>query len=224
MEKYCLNCGKKLVKGQTKYCCNTCQHDFQYKQYIKAWKKGEKTGVVGTGLSKTIRRYMLEKTNYCCEQCGWNKINPFSGKSPLQVHHIDGNYLNNKEENLKVLCPNCHSLTATYKSMNKDSARDRTKYTGRKKIINRCIDCGKEIYQGSIRCHECDGKHRRIPLDQMPVTREELKQLIRTKPFTQIAKDYNVSDNAIRKWCDKFNLPRKKTEINKMSDEDWQKV
>ena len=224
MEKYCLNCGKLLNKRQTKYCSNTCQKQYEYKQYIQAWKKGEKTGVVGTGISKTIRRYLLEKHNYCCEQCGWNKINPFSGKSPLEIHHIDGDYLNNQEENLKVLCPNCHSLTDTYKSMNKDSVRNREGYLGRKKIINKCIDCGKEILSGSIRCHECEGKHRQISLEDMPVTREELKQLIRTMPFIKIAQQYSVSDNAIRKWCDKFNLPRKKTDIKKMSDEEWQKI
>ena len=224
MKKFCLNCNKELVKGQTKYCSNSCQKQYEYKQYIQDWKNGKKTGVVGTGISKTIRRYLLEKNNFCCEKCGWGQINPFSGKSPLEIHHKDGDYTNNKEENLEVLCPNCHSLTDTYKNMNKDSVRDRTGYTGRKKIINKCIDCGKEIHQGSIRCHECESKHRMIPLDQMPVTREELKQLIRTLPFTKIAEKYDVSDNAIRKWCDKFNLPRKKTEINKMSDQDWQKV
>ena len=224
MEKYCLNCKKILTKGQTKYCSNTCQRQYQYKKYIQAWKKGEKTGVVGTGISRTIRRYLLEKHNYCCEECGWNKINPFSGNSPLEIHHIDGNYLNNKESNLKVLCPNCHSLTDTYKSMNEDSVRDRERYTGRKKIINICIDCGKEILSGSTRCHECEAKRRQIPIEQMPITREELKQLIRTIPFTKIAEQYNVTDNAIRKWCDKFALPRKKTEINKISDEEWQKI
>ena len=43
----------------------------------------------------------------------------------------------------------------------------------------------------------------------MPITREELKELIRNKPFTQIGAKFGVSDNAIRKWCDKFDLPRK---------------
>ena len=58
----------------------------------------------------------------------------------------------------------------------------------------------------------------------MPITREELKKLIRTQPFTQIAKQYQVTDNAIKKWCDKFNLPRTKKEIKTYSDEDWKNI
>ena len=55
-------------------------------------------------------------------------------------------------------------------------------------------------------------------------SRKELKQLIRTKPFTQIGKMYGVSDNAIRKWCDFEKLPRKKNEINKYTDEEWELI
>lgn len=55
-------------------------------------------------------------------------------------------------------------------------------------------------------------------------SREELKLLIRTKSFLQIGKDYKVSDNAIRKWCDFYNLPRHKRKIEKISDEDWKLV
>lgn len=55
--------------------------------------------------------------------------------------------------------------------------------------------------------------------------RQTLKKLIRTIPFTTIGKMYgNVSDNAIRKWCDFENLPRKKNIINSYSDEEWEKL
>jgi len=43
---------------------------------------------------------MLKKADYKCEICGWGEINPFTGKVPLEIHHIDGNYKNNVEENL----------------------------------------------------------------------------------------------------------------------------
>ena len=58
----------------------------------------------------------------------------------------------------------------------------------------------------------------------MPVSREQLKGLIRNKSFTQIGRDFGVSDNAIRKWCEKFDLPRKKSEISQYSNEEWEKL
>ena len=58
----------------------------------------------------------------------------------------------------------------------------------------------------------------------MEISREELKSLIRTTPFTQIGKKYHVTDNAIKKWCDKYNLPRKRCDIKKYSDEEWSKL
>jgi predicted HNH restriction endonuclease len=48
----------------------------------------------------------------------------------LEIEHIDGNFENNAEENLELLCPNCHSLTSTYKGANKGSGRkERKKYS-----------------------------------------------------------------------------------------------
>lgn len=55
-------------------------------------------------------------------------------------------------------------------------------------------------------------------------SREELKLLIRNYPFLQIGRKYGVSDNAIRKWCLKYNLPNKVSEILLISDEDWENI
>lgn len=52
-------------------------------------------------------------------------------------------------------------------------------------------------------------------------SRDELKQLIRTTPFVKIGKQFGVSDNAIRKWCDFYNLPRRICDIKKYTDEEW---
>ena len=51
-------------------------------------------------------------------ECGWSKVNPFTKKIPIELEHIDGNSENNSLDNLKLLCPACHSLTATYKGAN----------------------------------------------------------------------------------------------------------
>lgn len=88
-----------------------------------------------------------------------------------------------------------------------------------------CVDCGKEISFHAKRCDTCEKKRREIEFQQRhPISREELKDLIRQKPFTEIGKMYKVSDNTIRKWCDKFNLPRKSREIKSYSDEEWDKI
>ena len=56
------------------------------------------------------------------------------------------------------------------------------------------------------------------------ISREELKMLIRTQPFTEIGKSFGVTDNAVRKWCKNYKLPSTKREINAYLDEDWSKV
>ena len=129
-ENYCLNCGTS-IPGRNKYCSNQCQQDFQYKDYIQKWKNGEVDGLSGEyQLSHYIKRYLFEKHHNKCSKCGWGEINQFTGNIPLEVHHKDGDYTNNDENNLDLLCPNCHALTATYKAANKGNGRkDRKKYT-----------------------------------------------------------------------------------------------
>ena len=120
MKSYqCLNCGKDCAVSHqkfNKYCSVKCQKEFEYKQFITEWKAGKQV----TG-SKRIRRYVLEKYNNTCCECG---IDSWRGKLlTLEVEHIDGDSLNNNEENLILLCPNCHSQTPTYKSKNRGKGR-----------------------------------------------------------------------------------------------------
>ena len=125
---YCLNCGKE-IKLNRKFCDTKCQQEYIFKEYIKSWKDGKINGLSGEyNLSKRIRRFLFEKNNYRCEKCGWGEKNIYTNTIPLEIHHIDGDYTNNKEENLQVLCPNCHSLTETHKSHNKKGRKGRKKY------------------------------------------------------------------------------------------------
>lgn len=128
-EKKCFNCGGELLDRHIKFCCNNCQTEYNMKEYIARWKNGEEEGMKGEyGVSNYIRRYLFEKNGNKCEKCGWGETNEYTGKIPLEVHHIDGDYKNNKEENLQLLCPNCHSLTETFKSHNKEGRKARKKY------------------------------------------------------------------------------------------------
>lgn len=129
--KKCFNCGKPIGKRNSNYCSKECRQEFVYNKSVKEWKEHKIDGGEIDGSPKTfVRRYILEKHNYCCEQCGFNKKNKYTGNSILQLHHKDGDCKNNNEENLELLCPNCHALTENFGSRNKNSTRvdRRTKY------------------------------------------------------------------------------------------------
>ena len=85
-----------------------------------------------------------------------------------------------------------------------------------------CQYCGEEVSKRQNTCVTCANQQKRIIADRP--SREELKMLIRTLPFTQIGKKYNISDNAIRKWCITYNLPKTKKEINSYSDKEWENI
>ena len=121
---YCLFCGSVLPPTAKKYCGSDCKTEYEYDQYIKRWKAGLETGMKGKGgISVRIRKYLFRKySNKCCK-CHWGEINPYTNKIPLEVHHIDGDYKNNIENNLELLCPNCHSLTESFKGSNVGNGR-----------------------------------------------------------------------------------------------------
>lgn len=169
-----------------------------------------------TADQSTLRKWYLKGhyTEYQCFICGQE---PIWQDKPLTLilDHINGVNNDDRLENLRWVCPNCNIQLPTTGRTN--STKSAKKYY--------CIDCGKEVSSYTVkRCQDCASKHRTIPLEDMPVSREELKNLIRTKPFTQIGVMFSVTDNAIRKWCNKFNLPRKASEIKQYSDEEWSKI
>lgn len=87
--------------------------------------------------------------------------------------------------------------------------------------INTCPSCGKIISKESSHCKQCSSFSQRKV--ERP-NRETLKNEIRNCSFLSLSKKYNVSDNAIRKWCEKYNLPYKKSIIKTISNEDWDKI
>lgn len=52
-----------------------------------------------------------------CELCGWAEMSP-DGRIPVELDHINGDRYDNRIGNLRILCPNCHSLQATHRGMN----------------------------------------------------------------------------------------------------------
>lgn len=93
-------------------------------------------GVTTKAISSHIKRYMFKKYGDACSLCGWNKVHSITKKVPLEIDHIDGNSENNAEPNLRLICPNCHSLSENYKALNKGKGR---KWRMDKYVKNRVI-------------------------------------------------------------------------------------
>ena len=120
----CLHCGVEIeYYGSTKrkYCNHGCKYGAQHDAYIVRWLAGEVSGHrkgPTAQISTHIRKWLFKQHNNSCQNCGWGEINPHTGRIPLHVHHVDGNWKNNRPENLELLCPNCHSLTDNFGSRN----------------------------------------------------------------------------------------------------------
>lgn len=124
-----------------------------------------------------------------CSECGqgptWN-----NRPLVLQLDHIDGNKCNNLKENLRILCPNCHTQTETHS--NKRNRRS-----------NNYCECGIIISQGSKRCRPCSNKiinasrAGSCTVKFPPI--EELKEMVLTHGFLKSSRIIGCSDNGIRK-------------------------
>lgn len=122
----CRFCNTQLHIRYSQYCNNQCQADYNYRKYITEWKSGLVNGNRGKksiNISGHVIKYIKLKYDGQCARCGWAEVNQFSQSSPLEINHIDGNAQNTVEENLILLCPNCHSLTNTHKNLNKGRGR-----------------------------------------------------------------------------------------------------
>lgn len=181
----------------------------------------------------------------CC-LCGYDKV-----QDALEFHHINpeekeyaiakNGTCHDLEKDLAeikkciLVCSNCHR--EIHKNLySEEELREKQNYN--EEIANQlrkdkenllekkeyyCISCGKKL-SGKTISNLCEICYKKTTRKIERPSREELKNLIRQKPFTQIGLLYGVSDNAVRKWCISEGLPSKKTEIKKYSEEEWSKI
>lgn len=127
-----------------------------------------------------------------CAECG--NTGEYNNKPlSLQLDHINGDSQDHRRDNLRFLCPNCHSQTKTF------SGKNISKYIA-PKDDHFCPKCGEKYAGYGNVCVEC------IKRDTVRPQKEVLKALIWEKTLRDIGKDYGVSDVAVRKWCDKYEL------------------
>jgi hypothetical protein len=155
--------------------------------------------------NRSLKKRLLEEQLIIheCSSCGigpkWNEK-----ELVLQLDHKNGINNDNRLINLRLLCPNCHSQTETF--------------CGRHKSVHkRCSKCNNHISKRSTLCRQCHKQHN---IDNREMfhkvnrpTRDALSILISSKTFVEIGREFNVSDNAVRKWCKDYGLPHLKRTI-----------
>ena len=125
MKTNCISCEAEFEyhpsQRRGKYCSNKCQSEYQIKQRFKN----------GIAWNKRMGTYLKEIRGNRCEVCG---ITEHNGK-PLtfQIDHVNGNRLDNRYENLKVICHNYHNQTKTWGVQNA-SEEGRVRMLAGKKI------------------------------------------------------------------------------------------
>lgn len=113
-KKYnCLHCNKENEWGWSKinkFCDNRCQQDWAWiNEIVPEIETGKRAH------PKILKKYLVEKFGEKCFECGLGST--WQNKQlTLQLEHADGNSDNNLPQNLKLLCPNCHSQTETFGS------------------------------------------------------------------------------------------------------------
>jgi hypothetical protein len=151
------------------------------------------------------KRLIEEKLlfNRCC-LCGlestWN-----SKPIVLQLDHINGIHNDNRIDNLRILCPNCHSQTHTYAGRANKKVKQPKIIKHPVKIIKQhtmCV-CGNVKSKYSVKCIECQHIKRRTQ-DRPSV--DELINDIKQSSYLLVSKKYGVSDNAIRKWVKSYGF------------------
>lgn len=166
--------------------------------------------------SKGIKDRLKKYFKYECHICGlkdWQHK-----KITLQIDHINGINDDNRLENLRFLCPNCHSQTPTFAGRNKigstgvaparpqgaESFEDPMSAVPSRAQKNQCVDCSKNISKYCLRCKSCAGKIREnTKIDWPPV--EELVKLVSETSYLAVGRKLGISDNAIRKRIKKYS-------------------
>ena len=157
-----------------------------------------------------LRRSLLELgVSEVCAFCGLGPV--WEGK-PITLHldHISGDFLDNRRDNLRFLCPNCHSQTPTH---------NRRKTGRRPAIIMHCAACGvpfdtkhPEPRRGCFGRYcsvSCSTVANKLPVRPEKVVWPEVAQLsmlVWEVPVTDIAKNLGVSGNAVGKRCRKLGI------------------
>ena len=149
----------------------------------------------GSNIASRALRQRLIKAKLLSETCSECGLPPnWQGKHlTIQLDHINGDPFDNRLTNLRLLCPNCHSQTTTFR-----------RTTGRYKkepSVSKCQACGTKVFRSSSLCLKCAGERMR-KINWPPP--EDLAFAVCKTSYVTVAAELGVSDSAIRKYLKRY--------------------
>lgn len=150
--------------------------------------------------SNRLRKRLISEgiKEHKCECCGLSEW--LGDPIPLELDHIDGDHYNNTLENLKILCPNCHAKTPTYRGRNVKHKNNRKPRI--KKEYN-CFSCGVKL-SGKCKTGLCFTCHSKTQRKVERPSKEHLLKEVNDTSYLAVGRKYGVSDNTIRKWIKSY--------------------
>ena len=122
-----------------------------YVSCLITWQKNKELRKENTPFHEwplaTIREHIFDEQNGCCNKCGLDKW--LEELITLELEHKDGNNKNNTRENLEFLCPNCHSMTVTWRGRNKNKNNGKKRVSD-ENLLNAILE-SKSIRQALIK-------------------------------------------------------------------------
>lgn len=128
--KTCKFCGDDFEGTSERVACSSrCRNNQDGLDKLSRWLNGEHKLAQGAdgAILLWARRHLMEEVHYACSRCRWSEVSA-SGTIPLEIDHIDGDWANSSRDNLRVLCPNCHSLTPTWRGANHGNNQSKHAY------------------------------------------------------------------------------------------------
>ena len=196
---------KRILQKLDIDCSHWKGHAWSKDEQLKDWSDYKK--------ASSLKPFIIKERGHCCESCGlthW-KNQPIT----LEIDHIDGDRTNNDRSNLRLLCPNCHALTDTWRGKKNRGDRIRTCNSGqrisglsrlRKPVPPRpqkdCPKCHQTFTPDNDNQKYCSTlcsshSQRKVERPSIEQIHDDLKTL---GSYCAVGRKYGVSDNAVRKW------------------------
>jgi hypothetical protein len=146
--------------------------------------------------NKCVKRRIVQE-NLLPPKCAICSGSTWFGRViPLELDHVNGDNRDNRLTNLRLLCPNCHSLTPTNnRGLRPTTSSVKCRYCQNESRFKVCVSCREE--RKAVQANRPSLRGRKRKIDWPPA--EALRSKVEMTSYCEVARELGVSDNSVRK-------------------------